>query len=100
MKLRTLAAWAIVASGLALAAGSAQAVPVSVPGPNFDNTLVQDAAYGCGPGWTRGPYGHCRPKYTCPRGFHPGPEGLHCVRNVHPYRPYVYHPYRRYYWHY
>ena len=94
MKLSTLAARAVIFSGLGLAVGSAQAATVNVPGPNFDNPLVQEVAYGCGPGWTRGPYGHCRPKYTCPRGFHPGPAGLHCVRNV--YHPYLYHPYRRY----
>jgi hypothetical protein len=42
---------------------------------------VAHVAYGCGPGMTRGPYGHCRPRFTCPPGWHPGPHGWHCFRN-------------------
>jgi hypothetical protein len=46
-------------------------------------TLV---AYGCGPGWTRGPYGRCHPMgaYAAPRaygyGYHPyaHPYGRRC----------------------
>jgi hypothetical protein len=46
-----------------------------------DNTVISQVRYGCGPGMTRGPYGHCRPRFTCPPGWHPGPFGWHCFRN-------------------
>jgi hypothetical protein len=42
------------------------------------------AAEGCGPGWWRGPGGHCHPMANgraCPRGYHLGPEGGRCWPN-------------------
>ena len=44
-------------------------------------TLV---AEGCGPGWWRGPGGHCHPMAmgrACPPGYHLGPEGRRCWPN-------------------
>ena len=47
------------------------------------------AAYGCGPGWTRGPYGHC----------HPMGYGARPVYGYHPYYAHPYaHPYYRHCW--
>jgi hypothetical protein len=77
--MRSIAAFAAVAA-LGLSSISAQAMPFSPPGAVGDSMIVK-AAYGCGPGMTRGPYGHCRPKFTCPWGWHPGPYGFHCFRN-------------------
>ncbi len=44
---------------LGLAAIPASAMPVA-PLSNAP-TGITLVAMGCGPGWTRGPYGHCRP---------------------------------------
>jgi hypothetical protein len=62
---------------LGLAAIPARAMPVApLDGAAPSATLI---AYGCGPGWTRGPYGHCHPMgYVAPRpaymyGYHPYP---------------------------
>ena len=77
--MRDMAALAL-AIGLGLASVSAQAMPFSSATAAGD-LLISKAAYGCGPGWTRGPYGHCRPRHTCPPGWHPGPYGWHCFRN-------------------
>ncbi len=77
--MRALAAFA-VAAGLGLASFSAQAMPFS-PAPGDGDSFVSHVAYGCGPGMTRGPYGHCRPRFNCPPGWHPGPNGWHCYRN-------------------
>ncbi len=73
MKLRIMLAAAFLSAGLGLAT-SAEAFPVGVALSNSDNPLLQHVAMGCGPGMTLGPYGHCRPKFTCPPGFHPGPK--------------------------
>jgi len=67
------------AAGLGLATLSANALPIAPIAT--DNAAIAKVAYGCGPGWTRGPYGHCRPRFTCPPGWHSGPEGFHCFRN-------------------
>jgi hypothetical protein len=51
-----------VASAIALmsvAAVPAKAMPLAPLG--HANSGVTHVAFGCGPGWTRGPYGHCRP---------------------------------------
>ena len=77
--MRTLAAFA-VSLAIGLSSVAAQAMPVASLGGGAD-TLITHVAYGCGPGMTRGPAGHCRPRFTCPRGWHPGPEGFHCFRN-------------------
>ena len=81
MNIRVSLAAAFLATGLGLAATSAEAFPVMSGTGGFDNGMVQNAAYMCGPGMTRGPYGHCRPRFSCPRGFHPGPQGFHCFPN-------------------
>ena len=66
--------------GVAGAASAANAMPVS-SFPINDAPLISTIAYGCGPGMTRGPAGYCRPRFTCPPGWHPGPAGWHCFRN-------------------
>ena len=77
--MRNFAAIAL-ALAFGLATVSAQAMTFS-PLPGAGDSLISKAAYGCGPGMTRGPYGHCRPRFTCPPGWHPGPHGFHCFRN-------------------
>ena len=48
---------AVALSGLA--AIPASAMPVA---PLSDSPAsITPVAFGCGPGWTRGPYGHCHP---------------------------------------
>ena len=59
---------------------SAQAMPLA-PIAGETNVAITHVANGCGPGMTRGPYGRCRPMFTCPRGWHPGPYGRRCYRN-------------------
>lgn len=81
MNIRTTLTAAFLAVGLALGASAAQAFPVATAAPGVTMAGIQEAAYMCGPGWTRGPYGHCRPKFTCPPGWHSGPMGYHCFRN-------------------
>ena len=68
-----------LAIGFGLSAVSAQAMPL--PTVSADDAFLAKAAYGCGAGMTIGPYGHCRPKFNCPPGWHPGPQGFHCFRN-------------------
>ena len=80
MNIRHTLAAAFLFTGLGLA-GTAQAFPVGTAQGSNGNAMVQDAAYRCGIGMTRGPYGHCRPRFSCPRGWHPGPMGFHCFRN-------------------
>jgi hypothetical protein len=75
MKILAASAFAI-----GLMAMSAQAMPVAL----LDSTVASDTvrvAGGCGPGWHRGPYGGCRPLYSCPIGWHPGPFGKRCFPN-------------------
>src|SRR5271163_547594 len=57
--MRKLAALA-VATGLGLSSVCAQAMPFWEPTSSGD-PMISQVAYGCGAGWTRGPYGHCRP---------------------------------------
>jgi hypothetical protein len=76
MKLFTASAFAI---GLGLLSVSAQAMPIApVDQPATNEIRV---AQGCGPGMHRGPGGMCRPLFSCPRGWHPGPHGRECFRN-------------------
>ncbi len=77
--MRTIAAFGLTL-GFGLSAISAQAMPFSAANLAGDS-MVSQVAYGCGAGMTRGPYGHCRPKFSCPPGWHPGPLGFHCFRN-------------------
>jgi hypothetical protein len=69
-----------LASGLGLFTVTAEAMPMT----NLDGSsgaMITKVAQGCGIGMHRGPYGHCRPVFSCPRGWHPGPYGQHCFRN-------------------
>jgi hypothetical protein len=70
----------VVAIGLGLSTVAASAMSID-PAPLKSDSAISQAAYGCGPGFTRGPAGHCRPRFTCPPGWHPGPHGFHCFRN-------------------
>jgi hypothetical protein len=50
---------------------------------NSGDSVIR-VAEGCGPGWWRGPGGHCHPMATnraCPPGYHLGPEGHRCWPN-------------------
>ena len=70
---------ALLALGMAASAQAAMIAPPVERGPTV--TLV---AEGCGPGWWRGPGGHCHPMAmgrACPRGYHLGPEGHRCWPN-------------------
>jgi hypothetical protein len=70
---------ALLALGMAASAQAAMIAPPVERGPAV--TLV---AEGCGPGWWRGPGGHCHPMAmhrACPRGYHLGPEGHRCWPN-------------------
>ena len=60
---------------VALALGASTIAATAMP---FDAALTRESAkttqvaYGCGAGGTRGPYGHCRRRFSCPPGWHPG----------------------------
>ena len=69
-----------IAIGLGFSSVSAQAMPFS-PEVLTGDSMISKVRYGCGWQMTRGPYGHCRPRFTCPWGWHPGPYGWHCFRN-------------------
>jgi hypothetical protein len=74
-------ALAVICFSLGLAfATAAQAVPVSTQ-LGASRVDVIKVAGGCGWNGIRGPYGHCRRRFTCPPGWHPGPHGWHCFRN-------------------
>ncbi len=73
---------------LGLSALPANAMPFAPPpGASTGITL---AAMGCGPGWTRGPYGHCHPM-----GY--GAPMVHPAYGYGYYHPYA-HPYGRRCW--
>jgi hypothetical protein len=75
-----IVAASLLSLGLGLAAVSAsQAMPVA-PIASSQPEVIQ-VAQGCGPGFHRGPYGACRPLYSCPLGWHPGPYGKQCFPN-------------------
>jgi hypothetical protein len=77
--MKVLAA-SLLSLGLGLAAVSAsQAMPVA-PIASSQPEVIK-VAQGCGPGFHRGPYGACRPLYSCPLGWHPGPYGKQCFPN-------------------
>ena len=59
---------------------AASAMPFDAGLGNGPSGLTQ-VRYGCGLNATRGPAGHCRPRFNCPRGWHSGPHGWHCFRN-------------------
>ena len=76
--MKSLIAVAVIAGAGVFAAASSQAMPIA---PAVQEPVVIKIADGCGPEGHRGPYGHCRPRYSCPWGWHPGPYGWHCFRN-------------------
>ena len=77
-----LLATAAATLGLSFAAITvSQAMPASPLGAAVSNDIVIKTADGCGPDWHRGPYGGCRPRYSCPLGWHSGPYGWRCFRN-------------------
>ena len=66
---------------LGLAAVPARAMPIA-PLPSAP-TSVTPVAWGCGPGWTRGPYGRCHPMgygygAFAPVPFYGSPYVHHC----------------------
>ena len=70
-----------LAFALATAASAAGFSPIPV---DTGNGLLIKVAEGCGPGFWRGPHGHCRPfavNRACPPGYHLGPEGKKCWPN-------------------
>jgi hypothetical protein len=75
MKIRLLAA----ALGFAVAtAASAAVIPAPIAG---EDGVVVKVAENCGPGFWRGPYGHCHPfavNRACPPRYHLGPDGRRC----------------------
>lgn len=77
---RSIVLSAVLAFGLATAASAGIApAPVEPVG----NSVIK-VAEGCGPGFWRGPEGHCHPmavNRACPRGYHLGPEGKRCWPN-------------------
>jgi hypothetical protein len=70
----------VFAAGLALLTTGAQAMPLAAIDASNGAVIIQ-VAQGCGPGGHRGHFGHCRPLYDCPPGWHSGPYGVHCFRN-------------------
>ena len=78
--MKSLIAAAIIASAGVFAAATAQAMPIAAVNQDEVSGVIK-VADGCGPGGHRGPYGHCRPRYSCPWGWHPGPYGWRCFRN-------------------
>ncbi len=77
--MRILAASAFAIGLGLLGMTSSQAMPLAPLGQSQQAELIQ-VAQGCGPGFHRGPYGRCRPLYSCPRGWRSGPYGRRCYR--------------------
>jgi hypothetical protein len=78
--LRSIALSAVLAAGLATAANAGIIAPAAGP----SESLIVKVAEGCGPGFWRGPGGHCHPfavGRACPVGYHLGPEGKRCWPN-------------------
>jgi hypothetical protein len=74
-----LAATVVIGIGLFAAASSLAMTPAPAHLPG--TTPIIKVIQGCGPNGHRGPGGHCRPRYSCPRGWHPGRYGWHCFPN-------------------
>jgi hypothetical protein len=81
MMMKTILLSAALALGVA---STASAAVTPAPVANFSSAIVK-VAEGCGPGFWRGPHGHCHPMAGpgrfCPPGFHIGPEGHRCWPN-------------------
>ena len=78
--MKLLAASAFGISLMAMTASQAMPVAPLDQTPAASGEVIRVAG-GCGPGMHRGPYGGCRPMFSCPRGFHPGPYGRRCFPN-------------------
>jgi hypothetical protein len=78
--MKTLIATAIIAGVGLIGAASAQAMPLYSVQQTQASPVIK-VIEGCGPNGHRGPGGRCRPRYSCPAGWHPGPHGWHCFRN-------------------
>jgi hypothetical protein len=77
--IKTLIVSASLAFGLATAADAAIS-----PAPVGDAAAIVKVAEGCGPGFWRGPAGHCHPYArgrACPAGYHLGPDARRCWPN-------------------
>ena len=86
---KALLASAVMLFGLGGA--PAKAMPLgSLPGAPPSVTPV---AMGCGPGWTRGPYGRCHPIGAYGYGYHPYYHPYYHHYYYHPYYHRYYHPY-------
>ncbi len=72
--------FAAIVFAVGMSVDPAGAMPFSTGIANGEE-LIARVAQGCGPGFHRGPYGACRPLYSCPRGWHPGRYGRRCFRN-------------------
>jgi hypothetical protein len=73
-----------VSMGLFGIAGTAssQAMPIApLDEAQAEASVIATASMGCGWLGHRGPFGHCRPIFNCPPGWHTGPFGQICVRN-------------------
>jgi hypothetical protein len=78
---RSILLSATLTFAVATAASAAGFTPIPL---DTGNNLVVKVAEGCGPGYWRGPHGHCRPfavHRACPPGYHLGPEGKKCWPN-------------------
>ena len=90
-----IAKFVAVLGFMAASAGVAHAMPAAAP-LGQGNSIVSEAAFGCGPGFTRTPFGRCvpdhrapimrrgpevRPMAACPRGTHLAPRGGRCIPN-------------------
>jgi hypothetical protein len=75
MRVKLLAMVTLVGGlGFAAIANAAPFAPPSVGIVAGRDAQTTDVAYGCGPGFTRGPYGGCRPIYVGYRyGYGGGP---------------------------
>jgi hypothetical protein len=72
---------ALVSIGMAGISAS-QAMPVALlDQAQAETSIVTPTSGGCGWVFHRGPYGGCRPMFSCPAGWHSGPLGRHCFRN-------------------
>ena len=78
--MRNFIAAAVLAGAVLNGFTAAQAMPVAPLHPDQNGSIIQVYG-GCGYGGHRGPYGGCRPLYSCPPGWHSGAYGRRCFRN-------------------
>jgi hypothetical protein len=79
MMVRSILLSAVLTLGLATAASAG-----ITPAPIGSGSVIIKVAEGCGPGFWRGPQGHCHPMAVgraCPPGYHLGPEHKRCWPN-------------------